>query len=82
MSAPTDRSGNFELQDPSEVGDLIRDARLLRDLTQSGLGLKIFQSQQWISDVENGKIDPTVTQIKAIALALDVDICQLIKLPN
>lgn len=78
MSDLTGTRSNFELQDLTEVGDLIRSARTLRDLTQAELGLKIFQSQQWVSDVENGRIDPTVTQIRAIAVALEVDICALL----
>ena len=81
MSDLTGKRSNFELQDLTEVGDLIRSVRVLRDFSQRDLGLRIFQSQQWVSDVENGKIDPTVSQIRAIAVALEVDICQLIKLP-
>ena len=82
MSTSTATGGNPETQERTDIGVAIRNVRKRRALTQAELAAKLFHSQQWISDLENGDIDPTVAQVREIAVVLEVDICQLIKSPN
>ncbi len=48
-------SGDMRVQDATDFGHIIRDARKKRGLNQQQLADLIGVSRQWISEVENGK---------------------------
>lgn len=54
------------------------DARTKKRITQAELADKIGVGRALISKYENGMIDPTITQIRKIAAALEVPVTQLL----
>lgn len=62
----------------------MRAYREQRGLTQLGLALTIAAADysldaSYISDIENGKRNPTLEKILILAAALDIDPCALMK---
>jgi transcriptional regulator with XRE-family HTH domain len=67
-----------------EFGRRVRAYREKRGLTQLGLAIAIASADysldtSYISDIENGKRNPTLEKILILAAALDVDPCSLVK---
>jgi transcriptional regulator with XRE-family HTH domain len=58
----------------------IKQFRTKRRLTQSQLANKAGISQSVLSDIENGKVNPTVPTLYKIAKALNVDMNKLLEL--
>ncbi len=60
------------------MGQVIREARREEKITQSELGKRIGANKSYISRVENGLIDPTISTIYSIitALGLRIEIVQ------
>lgn len=54
------------------VGTNVRRLRLARELTQERFSELSGLSQQYISDLERGRRNPTVVTLYEIAVALDV----------
>jgi len=54
------------------VGDNVKAARLAAHLTQEALAERSGFSQQYLSELESGKRNPTIVTIYEIALALGV----------
>lgn len=54
------------------VGANVRDARVAAGLTQEELSERSGFSQQYISDLERGRRNPTIVSIYEIGLALGV----------
>lgn len=52
----------------------IRNVRKAKRITQKGLALHSGISQSRISHIESGRVDPKLTEVIAMANALDVDI--------
>ena len=47
----------MNVNSPTELGVLIRDARRRREISQSQLAEEVGVSQQWLSNLERGQID-------------------------
>lgn len=62
------------------VGENVRKYRLERQLTQEEFAVKSGFSQQYISDLERGKRNPTVVSLYELAQALGVTPIELIQL--
>lgn len=56
------------------MGQVIREARREEKITQSELGKRIGANKSYISRVENGLIDPTISTIYSIITALGLRI--------
>ena len=58
------------------MGQMIRDARKEEKMSQSELGKRIGANKSYISRIENGLIDPTLSTFNSIinALGLRIDI--------
>lgn len=56
------------------MGQVIRDARREEKITQSELGKRIGANKSYISRVENGLIDPSISTIYSIITALGLRI--------
>lgn len=63
--------------DQYELPDRLKYLRLKRKLSQNELAKKSNLSQATIAQIENGKKDPSLTTLKALARALDIHIAVL-----
>ena len=61
------------------VGDNCAKFRKLRGMTQEQLAEKSGLSQQYLSDLERGKRNPTIVTIYEIAMALGVSHIELVQ---
>ena len=59
------------------LGDTVRDRRLQLGLTQEELAARCGKFRAWISDVECGRTNPTLTTLDALAEGLDVPLSLL-----
>jgi transcriptional regulator with XRE-family HTH domain len=57
----------------------LRAIRLEKGLTQQALAKKAGMSYTFLSNVERGKADPSLTTLKRLAAALGVTVSQLVK---
>ena len=62
-----------------KLGDNIRRIRLAKEMTQGDLCRKLGVDRGYMSNVESGKKNPTLSTIERIAKALDVSIEELMK---
>ena len=62
-----------------KLGDNIRRIRLAKDMTQGDLCRKLGLDRAYMSNVESGKKNPTLSTITNIAKALDVSVDELLK---
>ena len=62
----------------STVGGNVRRIRLMRKMTQERLAELSDYPQQSISELENGKMSPTVTTLAKLAQALGVTVADLV----
>jgi len=60
------------------VGLNVRSARLEREMSQGALAEKCGFSQQYLSELENGKRNPTIITLFEIAQALGVEVHRLL----
>lgn len=77
-----DRIANPEGSVPNkftvELGRRVRDARTSRGFSQRELAKKVFRRQATISDIENGKSEPTASTLLYLSYALQKPIGYLI----
>jgi transcriptional regulator with XRE-family HTH domain len=62
-----------------KLGDNIRKIRIAKGMTQGDLCRKLEVDRAYMSKVESGKKNPTLSTITNIAEALSVSIDQLLK---
>jgi len=72
---PTPASAEAGLQVKCQV----REIRRARHLSQRQLASRMQVPRTYISKIENGKAIPTLGSLERLALALDVDVCQLVR---
>lgn len=60
------------------IGELIRIRRGKTTLTQEDLAFEIEASRQYISDLENGWVDPDFHKLVEICIVLDIDLTEII----
>jgi transcriptional regulator with XRE-family HTH domain len=61
------------------VAAQVKDIRKARHLSQRQLAGRMQVPRTYISKIENGKAIPTLGSLERLALALEVDICQLVR---
>ncbi|MBX8800707.1 helix-turn-helix domain-containing protein [Pseudochrobactrum asaccharolyticum] len=61
------------------VGDNFGRARKAKGLTQEQVAERSGFSQQYLSDLERGRRNPTVVSVYELAMALDVNYLELLK---
>jgi len=70
----------FDMSSPAKkLGENLRKIRLAKGMTQGDLCEKIGADVSYISNVENGNKNPTLSTIERIAKALNVSIEELMK---
>jgi len=62
-----------------QVAAQVRDIRRSRHLSQRQLAGRMQVPRTYISKIENGKAIPTLGSLERLAMALDVDVCQLVR---
>lgn len=62
-----------------KLGENVRKIRLAKNMTQGDLCDKLKIDTGYLSNLEQGKKNPTLTTIERIAKALDVSIDELMK---
>ena len=62
-----------------KVGKRIVELRNKKGWTQSDLARACSKDRQAIEKLENGKVNPTIYSLNAIAVALEVPLYQLLK---
>lgn len=63
------------------VGENVRKARLAKGLTQEKLAELSGLTQQYISELENGKQNPTVITLYELGQQLGATVADLVKSP-
>ena len=58
------------LTQEQQLGRLIKLARIEAEMSQVQLGLAVFESQQMVSDWENGVVSPRAIALMRVAIAL------------
>ena len=61
-----------------DVGERIRKVRKLAGLTQRELAERIHMSQSYIADMERSRHNPSLSALKLIADALQVDVAEFV----
>lgn len=61
----------------ARVGRNLRELRLSRRLSQEALADVAAVHQTYLSDLENGKRNPSILVLERLATALDVDVAAL-----
>src|SRR5579875_3897955 len=75
-------SANAQSAEESEgidVARAVREVRRERNLSQRQLAGRMQVPRTYISKIENGKAVPTLSSLERLALALEVDICELLR---
>ncbi|UUE20064.1 MULTISPECIES: helix-turn-helix transcriptional regulator [unclassified Microbacterium] len=49
----------------------VRRTRLARNITQDELAQAVGKSRRWVHDLENGKVDPSLSAAVSVAAALE-----------
>ncbi|HAT68319.1 MAG: DNA-binding protein [Candidatus Yonathbacteria bacterium RIFCSPHIGHO2_01_FULL_44_41] len=62
-----------------KLGDNIKRIRLAKDMTQGDLCRKLEVDRAYMSNIESGKKNPTLSTITNIAKALNVSVDELLK---
>ena len=62
------------------IGDKIRTLRKNSGMSQEVLAQKLNVNRNCLSRVETGKVDPTITMVKEIAVIFKIDIASLVDL--
>ena len=62
-----------------DVARAVREVRHGRNLSQRQLAARMQVPRTYISKIENGKAVPTLSSLERLALALEVDICELLR---
>jgi len=68
-------------RDPSpqeRLAERVRDRRVELRLTQNDLAKRVGRSLRWVTDLENGRGDPTLFDLKAIADVLEKSVAWLL----
>ena len=57
----------------------LKTIRMKKRVSQDALARKAHMSQTYLSNVERGKSDPSLSTLKRLAAALGVTVCDLVK---
>ncbi len=60
----------------------LTEMRMKRQLSQRDLAAKATMSQAYLCRIELGKVDPSLSTLKRLAVALGVSVSELVKEPR
>ncbi len=61
------------------LGENLKKIRTRKDVTQIEIAKKLAVNRSFVSNIENGKTNPTLSTITNLANALDVPVNELLK---
>jgi transcriptional regulator with XRE-family HTH domain len=64
------------------LGRNVREARQRKRMTQEALALEADMKRSYLSELEAGKRNPTVRALSRLAIALEVEAAELLRLPS
>lgn len=64
----------MQIDSKKEIGNLIKQARSRKNLTQKSLADKCLISRNYISDIENGRYSPSVETLVNISKILNINL--------
>ena len=62
-----------------KLGDNFKRIRIKKDITQIEIARRLGVDRSFVSNIENGKNNPTLSTITSLAKALDVPSTELLK---
>lgn len=62
-----------------KMGENLRRLRLKNKLSQGGLAKKLNVDRAYISNIENGRMNPTLSTLEKISKALGISSSELLK---
>jgi transcriptional regulator with XRE-family HTH domain len=68
-------------EDSKRLGENLKEIRMSKNITQSELAEKLGADKSFVSNIENGKTNPTLSTITSLAKALGVGRYPKIKTP-
>jgi transcriptional regulator with XRE-family HTH domain len=80
QTARKNRAANPEAELLSELGDVVRKRRLALDLSQEELARRAGVHRTYLSDIERGARNITITVLARLADALEVKVSRLFRL--
>lgn len=66
------------MRELKQFGINLRDARMMKGLTQEYLGRLVNTDNHYINCLELGLVDPSMMEVQALAIALEISVCDLI----
>lgn len=74
-----ERINQLKKETPIFVGNLIKQARSKRKISQTQLAEAVGKDRQYLYKIESGKVTPNIATIAILAEALGLSLEQLIK---
>jgi len=65
--------------DARKLGENLKKIRIKKNITQTGLAETLGVDKSFVSNIENGKTNPTLSTITNLAKALSVSTNELLK---
>lgn len=65
--------------DAKKLGENLKKIRTKKNITQTELAKTLGVDKSFVSNIENGKTNPTLSTITSLAQALNVSINELLK---
>lgn len=65
--------------DGKKLGENLKKIRIEKDITQSSIARRLGVDRSFVSNIENGKTNPTLSTITNLAKALGVSVSELLK---
>ena len=65
--------------DAKKLGENLKKIRMAKDITQIEIAKKLNVNRSFVSNIENGKTNPTLSTITSLAKALGVSTNELLK---
>jgi transcriptional regulator with XRE-family HTH domain len=66
-------------EESKRLGENLKEIRVSKNITQSELAEKLGADKSFVSNIENGKTNPTLSTITSLAKALGVSANELLK---
>ncbi len=73
-----DGDDEWLLQERRRIGERIRATRLLRNLTQEDVFLRVPVARSYYQEIESGYANPSLVTLLRIARVLDVSLAELV----
>lgn len=71
------RLGRMDVRE--QFGSLLREARMVKGLTQEELAFRAGMSVPYLSEIERGRSSPSLTMMVDLAIALEIHLADLIQ---